>query len=129
MTTPSSGGNAPLESQGPATGVAAVTAGSPLREGDVVWCVFADGVLGGLYAGTKTFPTKTEGKPDLVCHYVQLAGRDYAQYVNPEHIYSDMLEARAAFRKYAAAQVAHLKSVAGLYEENDADQPRPTNGE
>lgn len=32
MTTPSSGVIAPAESQGPATGVAAVTAGSPSRE-------------------------------------------------------------------------------------------------
>ena len=98
--------------------------GSPFREGDVVWCVFADGVLGGIYAGSKTFPAKTPGKPDYVCHYVQLVGRDYSQFVNLEHVYSDLLEANKAFREYAKRMVAHLKAIAALDEENVADEQR-----
>ena len=55
---------APASASAPSGTQRPMRSGSPFREGDVVWCVFADGVLGGIYAGSKTFPAKTPGKPD-----------------------------------------------------------------
>lgn len=79
MTTPSTGGDAPLEPQGPATGVAAVTAGSPRPKSESL----AHYMRRMIAAGVTHF--------SLAAHVSQLTG-DVNFYIHPSHVSGDTLD-------------------------------------
>ena len=110
MTTPSTGGDAPIESQGPAKVVAAVTAGSALSEKSLALC-YAIEAAGASEALTKCSVLASELRTEIVTETARLARlsesmkRFVAEYYPPDKN-GQVHFARALVEVYAQEIVA-----------------------